>query len=159
MGSSHVLLQVSRVPQLYSRFAGSFVPPGLIFHRHPLFQKENQGTCLAHRMSPHVQCGLPHPYRAWHVPKQSMQMVQLKGERRWGRGREGGEGQAHTYQSAPANHLPRPPLTSLSPLRFFYSFLWRAVPMACGSPQARGQIGAAAASLHHSHSHARSLTH
>ena len=37
--------------------------------------------------------------------------------------------------------------------------LFRATPAACGSSQARGQIGAAAAHLHHSHSKAGSLTH
>ena len=34
-------------------------------------------------------------------------------------------------------------------------FLFMAVTAACGSSQARGQIGAVAASLHHSHSNAR----
>ena len=37
--------------------------------------------------------------------------------------------------------------------------LFRAAPMAYGSSQPRGGIGAAAASLHHSHSNAESLTH
>ena len=36
---------------------------------------------------------------------------------------------------------------------FFLLFAFRAVPAAYGSSQARGQIGAAAAGLHHSHSH------
>ena len=38
-------------------------------------------------------------------------------------------------------------------LHFFFSFLtfW-AAPLACGSSQARGHIGAVAAGLHHSHS-------
>ena len=35
---------------------------------------------------------------------------------------------------------------------FFFFFLFRAAPAACGSSQARGQMGTAAASLHHSHS-------
>jgi len=34
-----------------------------------------------------------------------------------------------------------------------------AAPMVYGSSQARGRIGAAAASLHHSHSNTGSLTH
>ena len=38
-------------------------------------------------------------------------------------------------------------------------FLFIGTPMAYGSSQGRGQIGAVAASLHHSHSKARSLTH
>ena len=37
--------------------------------------------------------------------------------------------------------------------------LFMAIPVAYGSSQARGQIGAAAASLHHSHSNARSELH
>ena len=37
-------------------------------------------------------------------------------------------------------------------LSFFLSFFFKAIPTAYGSCQARGQIGAAAASLHHSHS-------
>ena len=37
--------------------------------------------------------------------------------------------------------------------------LFRAAPVAYGSSQARGQIGAIAASLHHSHSNARSKPH
>ena len=40
---------------------------------------------------------------------------------------------------------------------FFSVFcLFRAAPAACGGSQARGPIGAAAAGLHHSHSHAGS---
>ena len=39
---------------------------------------------------------------------------------------------------------------------FFFFFLFRAKPVAYGGSQSRGQIGATAASLHHSHSHARS---
>ena len=40
---------------------------------------------------------------------------------------------------------------------FWFLFcLFRATPVACGSSQARGQIGAAAAVLHHSHSNAGS---
>ena len=35
---------------------------------------------------------------------------------------------------------------------FFCSFVFRATPMACGNFQARGQIRALAAGLHHSHS-------
>ena len=39
---------------------------------------------------------------------------------------------------------------------FFSNFIFRAVPVAYGGSQARGQIGAVAAGLHHSHSNARS---
>ena len=39
---------------------------------------------------------------------------------------------------------------------FFFSFLGSNLWQACGSSQARGQIGAAAAGLHHSHSNAGS---
>ena len=53
--------------------------------------------------------------------------------------------------------------TDASPVKFrisarnFLSFLlFKAAPMAYGSSQARGRIGAAAASLHHSHSNAGS---
>ena len=42
---------------------------------------------------------------------------------------------------------------------FFYFSLFRAAPVVYTSSQARGQIGAAAASLHHSHSNARSKVH
>ena len=38
----------------------------------------------------------------------------------------------------------------------FYFCLFRATPVAHGSSQARSQIGAVAAGLHHSHSNARS---
>ena len=38
----------------------------------------------------------------------------------------------------------------------FLAFIFRAVPVAYGGSQARGWIGAVAASLHHSHSNARS---
>ena len=41
---------------------------------------------------------------------------------------------------------------------FFFGLFW-ATPMAYEGPQATGQIGATAASLHHSHSNAGSLTH
>ena len=42
---------------------------------------------------------------------------------------------------------------------FFFFCLLRAALVAYGGSQARGQIGAAAAGLHYSHSNARSLTH
>ena len=45
------------------------------------------------------------------------------------------------------------------PFNFFYFCLFRATPLAYGSSQARGQIRAAAAGLHHSHSNTASLTH
>ena len=41
----------------------------------------------------------------------------------------------------------------------FVCFLFRATPVAYGDSQARGPIGAAAASLHHSHSYMGSETH
>ena len=44
-------------------------------------------------------------------------------------------------------------------LIYLFIFLFRASPAAYGNSQARGQIGATAAGLHHSHSNARSLTH
>ena len=49
--------------------------------------------------------------------------------------------------------------SSLSPFFFFFFCLFRAAPVAYGSSQARGQIGAAAASLHHSHSNEGSEPH
>ena len=39
---------------------------------------------------------------------------------------------------------------------FFFLFFFRVIPMACGSSQVRGWIGAAAAGLCHSHSNTRS---
>ena len=42
---------------------------------------------------------------------------------------------------------------------FIYFWLSRAAPMAYGSSQARGQIGATAANLHHSHSNAGSVNY
>ena len=43
---------------------------------------------------------------------------------------------------------------------FIYLFsLWGATPAAYGSSQGRGRMGAAAASLHHSHSNARTKLH
>ena len=42
---------------------------------------------------------------------------------------------------------------------FFTFGLFRAAPAVYGGSQARGQITAAAASLHHSHSNTGSLTH
>ena len=52
-------------------------------------------------------------------------------------------------------------LPEIRPTLLFLSclFFLRAAPKAYGSSQARGQIGAAAASLHHSHSNARSKPH
>ena len=41
----------------------------------------------------------------------------------------------------------------------FFFLLFRAAPAACRSSQARGWIAAAAAGLHHSHSHTRSKPH
>ena len=42
---------------------------------------------------------------------------------------------------------------------FFFPFLFRAIPAAHGSSQGRGQIGASAANLHHSHSNTGSKPH
>ena len=42
---------------------------------------------------------------------------------------------------------------------FFLSVFFRAAPTAYGSSQARGEIEAVAAGLHHSHSNARSEPH
>ena len=42
---------------------------------------------------------------------------------------------------------------------FFFIFFFRAAPIACGGSQARSQIRAIAASLHHSHSNAGSEPH
>ena len=48
-------------------------------------------------------------------------------------------------------------MNSVTPIHSFgYSFFFRAIPVVYGSYQAGGQIGASAASLHHSHSNARS---
>ena len=47
---------------------------------------------------------------------------------------------------------PRDPLSKYCPFFIFIYLVFRAVPMAHGGSQARGQIGAIAASLHHSHS-------
>ena len=41
----------------------------------------------------------------------------------------------------------------------FFFFLFRAISVAYGNSQARGRIGAAAASLYHNHSKAGSLTY
>ena len=41
----------------------------------------------------------------------------------------------------------------------FFALLFRAAPEAYGGSQARGPVGAIAAGLHHSHSHARSEPH
>ena len=49
------------------------------------------------------------------------------------------------------------PKSSVIKITFFF-FLFRAEPAAYGSSQVRGQIGAAAASLHHSHSNMGSET-
>ena len=48
---------------------------------------------------------------------------------------------------------------SQNALFLYFFFFFRATLVAYGSCQARGQSGAVAASLHHSHSNARSLTH
>ena len=51
-------------------------------------------------------------------------------------------------------------LSSLSASGTFFFFVFsRATPMAYGGSQARGPIGAVAASLHHSHSNAGSEPH
>ena len=54
---------------------------------------------------------------------------------------------------------PTVPWQELLEFFIFIYFLFRATLAAYGSSQARAQIGAAAASLHHSHSNAGSLTH
>ena len=52
--------------------------------------------------------------------------------------------------------LQEPFLLFFSFAFFFFLCFFRAAPMACGGPQARGQIGAAAASHSHSHSNGAS---
>ena len=54
---------------------------------------------------------------------------------------------------------PHPHMQCLSSFFFFFFFLFRATPEAYGSSQARGGIGAAAASLCCSHSNTRSELH
>ena len=49
------------------------------------------------------------------------------------------------------------PHLSLSDAEIFFSF--RAAPAAYGGSQARGQVGATASGLHHSHSNGRSELH
>ena len=58
----------------------------------------------------------------------------------------------------PRGSQPSPWLRLSFPSLFFF-LLFRAAPSACGSSQARGQIGAIAASLHHSHSQTGSKQH
>ena len=48
---------------------------------------------------------------------------------------------------------------TIEPICLFFCLLFRATPSACGGSQARGQIGATAASLHHGHSNAGSKPH
>ena len=61
--------------------------------------------------------------------------------------------------SRPSSYWPVPdslaPSVATNHLSFF-SLLIRVTPLAYGNSQARGQIGAIAAGLHHSHSNARS---
>ena len=52
--------------------------------------------------------------------------------------------------------LLRKPQNEKHKLRSRVIFFWGATPMAYGGFQTRGQIGAVTASLHHSHSNARS---
>ena len=72
----------------------------------------------------------------------------------------------------PPGQPPEPQGLSLKPLAFtlgremascfcfvLFLFLFWAVPKACGGSQARGQIRAAVAGLHHSHSNAGSKPH
>ena len=64
----------------------------------------------------------------------------------------------------PCSHLLQAsPIYPLLPLFFFFLFLFfvcfRAAPAAYGGSQARGQVGTVAASLHQSHSNARSKSH
>ena len=44
-------------------------------------------------------------------------------------------------------------------LLFFFSCFFRVAPVSCGVSQARGRIGATAASLHQSHSNTRPKLH
>ena len=65
--------------------------------------------------------------------------------------------QIHSFQSHPYQD---PFLRSiLVGPQFFFFNLFKAIPVAYGGSQARGGMGATAASLRHSHSHARSELH
>ena len=55
--------------------------------------------------------------------------------------------------------LPLPLTLHLVFILFYFILFFRVASEAHGSSQAKGQIGAAAAGLHHSHSNARSVTH
>ena len=61
------------------------------------------------------------------------------------------------FQASLPDIQPRIFSSSLS-RDFFFLFLFRAIPLAHGISQARGRIGAAATSLHHSHSNVGSET-
>ena len=53
----------------------------------------------------------------------------------------------------------RTPKGETHPSILFFFWLVRAAPAVCGSSHARGEVGAAAAGLHHSHSSTRSEPH
>ena len=76
---------------------------------------------------------------------------------------EGLRGQLRTW---PSGLTGRASLSALAPLQeaspshslllFYFFGFSKATPTACGGSQARGQVGAVATGLHHSHSHAGS---
>ena len=63
------------------------------------------------------------------------------------------------YHSAFLDMLNQSPPSSYIWIPNFFFRLFRAIPMAYGGSQARGQIRAVAADLHHSHSNARFEPH
>ena len=75
----------------------------------------------------------------------------------WGGGRRGAVNK-NWHQKPEGSFTRKHPGTSFSFLFFLFFFL-RAAPTAYGVSQARGPIGTATASLHHSHGHARSELH
>ena len=63
------------------------------------------------------------------------------------------------WEEGRLNSNPTPGQVGGESLFLFLSFFFRPTPAAYGSSQASGRIGAAAAGLHPSHSHARSELH
>ena len=70
--------------------------------------------------------------------------------------RSPGAQDSHRAVPGPEAHSPAMPRGACSPKDPHFSSFFRPAPMACGSSQARSQIGVAAAGLRHRHSNTRS---
>ena len=133
-------------------------------------ERGKDGVCVCVCVCVHERTSLTETERRYNLPRSlgSIRFItevmaawfslsHLSFSRKWGE-----EAEAVQNADGTESHLSRFATSPTSPKYiyfFFFFLLFRAAPVAYGGSQARGQIGAPAASLRHSHRNAGSELH